>query len=157
MFYEDRLGSMEVSIFDRIEKLKKEHFLESQRLAQEIQMNHKRTTQDQTAFQKERTELQEKINSLHLERMHIVQELDTERAMSKQALKTTEMYQTLIKEKDKEIESLLEQVRDLMVHLESGQKVQDSDELHCGSIVLHPNPQPNQSNQSKRPSRRKRL
>jgi hypothetical protein len=69
--------------------------------------------------------------------------------MSKQAAETMEMYLTMIRKKDMEIESLSEQVRDLMIHVESGERVQNLGELQGGTIELKSTSAP------KRPNRRR--
>ncbi|PJF19340.1 hypothetical protein PSACC_00859 [Paramicrosporidium saccamoebae] len=81
MFYEERLGAMEVGFIDRVEKLGREHITETRKLSQEAQANRIKITEQNDVFHKERVDLQSRINTLQVERTALLRELENERAV----------------------------------------------------------------------------
>jgi hypothetical protein len=81
MFYEERLGAMEVGFIDRVEKLGRDHTMETRKLTQEVQTSRTKITEQNDTFHKERADLQFRIKTLQGERTTLLCELGNERAV----------------------------------------------------------------------------
>lgn len=154
MFFESRLDAAECSSIDRIEQLTKDHAREIRRLSNDLKNTKQELRTLDEAYQERRVAFEAKIQRLCEEKAMLSRDLEGERAISRQALSTTDTFLELIRDKDVQIQALDEQVRDLIVHLESQQRLSSSPslaELAGGSVSI-----PNSSSPlPKRPHRRK--
>ena len=137
IYFEERLSITEVDFANRLDRTTLEHQTESRRLTMDLRDLDRRLHIQSKAAREQKESLDRRIVQLSDEKGKLLKELSAERALSQQGLQTTEMYLTMIGERDSEIATLKEQVQDLMVHFESQERL--SQEMVGGSILLAPN------------------
>lgn len=141
LFYEERIESMQLALFERLERLGKEHAQEVRRLSNALQASQADIAALRGDALRERQQLLADIERLSRENARLSAELESERAMSEQAASSTAHYVTMAQEREAELESLREQLHDLMVHIESQEQVKASDQgLSGGTIIIGRSP-----------------
>jgi len=115
---------------------------------QEMEEKNKKLTEQIETFQadfvtrnefgKEKSNFERKIKSTIEKNIKVQKELDAEREMNKNLLKSKIEMASLIEKQQSEIEDLSSINRDLMIHLEAAQKInnQSDSELQNGSITV---------------------
>lgn len=141
LFYEERMESMQVALFERLERLSKEHAQEVRRLSNALRASQAEVLTLRNDALRERQQLLADIERLSRENSRLIADLESERAMSEQAASSTAHYVSMTQEQEAELESLREQLHDLMVHIESQEQVKTSDQgLSGGTIVIGKSP-----------------
>lgn len=115
---------------------------------QEMEEKNKKLTEQIETFQsdfvtrnefgKEKSNFERKIKSTIEKNIKVQKELDAEREMNKNLLKSKIEMASIIEKQQSEIEDLSSINRDLMIHLEAAQKInnQSDSELQNGSITV---------------------
>jgi len=115
---------------------------------QEMEEKNKKLTEQIETFQsdfvtrnefgKEKSNYERKIKSTIEKNIKVQKELDAEREMNKNLLKSKIEMASIIEKQQSEIEDLSSINRDLMIHLEAAQKInnQSDSELQNGSITV---------------------
>ena len=137
MFFEDRLSQTDQKLSSQLEKLK----LDSSNTikSQQEQFNSIRTKleSDLATLASQIQELKERISTVKKEKKTLKSELEAEKLISKQFLDNQSVYEKMVKDKDEEIESLKEQVNDLLTHFQAQEAfINADDQVKQGKLVL---------------------
>lgn len=125
-----KLESQRIYWEEKLSELKKERDLLIEKGEQEHEKRQEKLESRISTLLRQKKQLETELSSLRDKYNRCEHELDGERAISKQAMRVTEEWVRIAQNKDLQIEQLEEQVRDLMVHVETQQRIMESSPEH---------------------------
>lgn len=137
-----QLSSQKDYFVDELERIHHEHENEMDRLKEEMQNISLELVQmrdGKVEVDKRLAQLQRLFKGVQERNNTLKKDLEEERAMSAQLIKTRDEYASIIKEREEEVASMREQTSDLIAHMQAQAAMAEmslKDELREGRIVI---------------------